>query len=390
MLDSFGARLRQRREEQGIDLIAIAAQTKIKMSLLDGLERDDLSHWPSRIYRRAYIRAYAQAIGLNPDVVVREFLEVHPEPADVVEAAALAAALENARTNASPPTRLRNIMGSALESLARLRRSPAVGDLVAAEGGWVDMSSPAGAELPIAAHPLPDPGPAERKNEAVAESTPARVPVSFAADHQVAAHHGRDPEAVDGTNEAIVGHTPVIHRESSDPDFLALAHWCTELGRVQTADEVQRLLKEAARIVDATGLIVWVWDPQAGGLAPALAHGYSRRVLAQLPTVARDADNATAAAFRSAQTHAINANDHASAALVVPLLTPGGCAGVLAIELQHGREHTTSLRAAATILAALLAQLVGASQPADEEPEAGVTDPVGSYTPSAVRTSAQR
>jgi len=80
MSDSFGARLRQRREEQNIPLRAIAEQTKIKLSLLDGLERDDLSHWPAGIFRRAYVRSYAHAIGLNPDTIVREFLEVHPDP----------------------------------------------------------------------------------------------------------------------------------------------------------------------------------------------------------------------------------------------------------------------------------------------------------------------
>jgi len=46
MPESFGARLRQRREEQQIALSAIAEQIKIKSSLLEALERDDVSHWP--------------------------------------------------------------------------------------------------------------------------------------------------------------------------------------------------------------------------------------------------------------------------------------------------------------------------------------------------------
>ena len=57
MPDSFGARLRQRREERQIDLIAISEQTKIKLQLLEALERDDVSHWPSGIFRRAYMRS---------------------------------------------------------------------------------------------------------------------------------------------------------------------------------------------------------------------------------------------------------------------------------------------------------------------------------------------
>ena len=51
--------------------------------------------------------------------------------------------------------------------------------------------------------------------------------------------------------------------------------------------------------------------------------------------------------------------------LVVPLLTPTGCAGVLALELRHGGERLESIRAAVTILAAQLSALVGATAMAE-------------------------
>jgi transcriptional regulator with XRE-family HTH domain len=85
---SFGARLRLQREHKHIALAAIAADTKIKLSLLEGLERDDLSYWPDGIFRRAYVRSYAKAIGLDPETVVREFLEIHPQPTDLTPALA--------------------------------------------------------------------------------------------------------------------------------------------------------------------------------------------------------------------------------------------------------------------------------------------------------------
>src|SRR6266571_1621198 len=97
MSESFGARLRQQRERQQIALITIAEQTKIKLSLLDALERDDVSHWPAGIFRRAFIRAYAHAIGLEPDVVLREFLELYPDPFAVDEAASTTAPGTDAR-----------------------------------------------------------------------------------------------------------------------------------------------------------------------------------------------------------------------------------------------------------------------------------------------------
>jgi hypothetical protein len=153
--------------------------------------------------------------------------------------------------------------------------------------------------------------------------------------------------------------------ESVEPEFLAVAHLCTDLGRVQTSEELQPLLEEAARIIGAIGLIVWISDPAGEELAPALVYGYSDKVLAQLPTVRRDADNATAAAFRSGRTCAMNGSAHGSGALVVPLIESYGCTGVLAIELQDGREQTTFVEAAATIVAAALTQLIGRAQPVE-------------------------
>ena len=162
------------------------------------------------------------------------------------------------------------------------------------------------------------------------------------------------------------------------------------MGRVESPSEVQPLLQEAARILDAVGLIVWVWDAVAEELRPALAHGYSDRVLAQLPTVRRDADNATAAAFQSAQPCAISASDHSSGALVVPMLTPAGCAGVLAIELQHGSEETRSVRAVATIFAAQLAQLIGDVRPSEVRPQAEMIVPPEKFRTPILRASMRR
>jgi cytoskeletal protein RodZ len=45
---SLGERLRHQREQQGVALIAIADQTKIKLSLLEALGRDDVSPWLCR------------------------------------------------------------------------------------------------------------------------------------------------------------------------------------------------------------------------------------------------------------------------------------------------------------------------------------------------------
>jgi transcriptional regulator with XRE-family HTH domain len=90
-MDSLGSRLRYERERRQISLKSIAESTKIGMTLLEGLERDDVSRWPSGIFRRSFIRSYAEAIGLRPDSVVREFVELYPDPLETQLAAIPAA-----------------------------------------------------------------------------------------------------------------------------------------------------------------------------------------------------------------------------------------------------------------------------------------------------------
>jgi transcriptional regulator with XRE-family HTH domain len=78
--ESLCDRLRRERERRQIALSSISANTKISASLFEGLERGDVSRWPSGIYRRSFIRAYASGIGLDPDATAKEFLEQFPDP----------------------------------------------------------------------------------------------------------------------------------------------------------------------------------------------------------------------------------------------------------------------------------------------------------------------
>ena len=393
---NFGARLRQRREAQGIDLIAIAAQTKIKMSLLDALERDDVSHWPAGIFRRAYIRTYAQAIGLDPDVVLREFLEVHPEPAEVVTTEALASVVDSTRYPGGPPTRLRYIVGSAFSSLARLRRAPideqastSVLPLASVEPTRAAQPERSAA-LPVTAEPM-DLG-ITLMTEPLTEEPSGEQDETCAGSDERFVEPDSDALDVDlpaPVVEAVMAHAipePPAAPAFAGPDFVALARVCTAFGQVQDAGDLAPLLREAAGILGARGAILWLWDPMADGLRAALAHGYSDRVLAQLPVVGREAENATAAAFRRGQTCTTPGDAHTNSAVVLPLLTGSGCVGVLAVELPQGQEHEPSVRAAATILAAMLAQLAGAPASQDDVgSEAEVADARADVEPAVAR-----
>ena len=73
MID-FGGKLRQAREARGLTLRQIATSTKISVAALEALERNDISKLPGGIFSRSFVRAYAAAVGLNPDATVNEFL----------------------------------------------------------------------------------------------------------------------------------------------------------------------------------------------------------------------------------------------------------------------------------------------------------------------------
>lgn len=305
MDEKFGARLRQRREAQGIDLDAVARQTKIKLSLLVALEQDNVSAWPGGLFRRAFIRAYAEAVGLDPDAAVREFLADFPDLSGIVDPRTEPNG-QNGAASGPPPTRLHTMVGSAISSLSRIRR----GDPPPVE---IDPPPPP----PVVIDPLPPPAPIGRPRE--------------------------------GT------------------DLPAVARLCTALGRVARAEDLPPLLEECAGVLEAKGVIVWVWDDAAAQLRPALGHGYSDSALARLSVVTRDSDNATAEAFRTARPCIISGNETSSGALVLPLLTPAGCSGVLAIEFEGGAEQTSAARAVSTIVAAMLAQLVAGRTAADTD-----------------------
>ena len=296
MPESFGARLRRQRERRQVSLTAIAEQTKIKQSLLEGLERDEVVHWPTGIFRRAFIRAYAHAIGLEPDIVVREFLSLYPDPTETVDPIVplvVAQSGDGSAARSGPPSRWRYLAASAMESLSRMR------------------------------------------NREVHDQPTVTTPPP-----------------------------PVLIR-AEEPDFSAAARLCTRFAQLDDLADAASPLQEAAGLVDAVGLIVWVWDSSRGELRPMLAHGYSDKVVAQLPRVRRDTDNATANAFRSAQPCVVRSNGEDSGALAVPLMTGAGCVGVLAIELPAGSEQRESVRAVLLIVAALLARLAATVQLAE-------------------------
>jgi transcriptional regulator with XRE-family HTH domain len=229
MPDSFGARLRQQREERGIALEAIAKQTRIKESLLEALERDDLSQWPTGFYRRAFFRAYAGAIALDVDAAYREFQDVYPEPPEVDVLIAMAATL--GRGDNGPSAALRGAVGSAL---SRLRRSSAMEST---------PPSPAETATPAASGERFEP-PAETNSSCEAGPPPS---ASAPGDPLPSSP---PPEPDPGSRSIFDPAMPAVGTVTApgtQEELLEVARLCTELARVATQSDAQPLLHDAAR-----------------------------------------------------------------------------------------------------------------------------------------------
>jgi cytoskeletal protein RodZ len=69
---AFGDFLRHAREQRGLTLQQIARETRIPWRHLDALEHGNLAAVPSGMYRRAEIRAYADAVGLDKGVALAQ------------------------------------------------------------------------------------------------------------------------------------------------------------------------------------------------------------------------------------------------------------------------------------------------------------------------------
>jgi hypothetical protein len=151
------------------------------------------------------------------------------------------------------------------------------------------------------------------------------------------------------------------------PELRAAADLCTDFGRLVDPGEMPGLLERAARLLDATGFIVWLADGDGSQLQPALAYGFPPQALRRLPAIPRHADNATAAAYRHGEMQVVRTNGMTPGAIVVPIVGPAGCVGAMAAEVRHGREASESARALARIVAAQLATLVS-SQASQQSP----------------------
>jgi hypothetical protein len=138
-----------------------------------------------------------------------------------------------------------------------------------------------------------------------------------------------------------------------------LAAICSELARVTDTRALPALLERVATLLNASGIVVWIADPDGRELSPILVHGYSPQLATRLGTILRDAANVTAAAYRTGLTQTVKGDTISNGAIASPLLSPAGPLGVMAAEMNNGGEQQEILLGAAAIIASQIATLVG-------------------------------
>jgi cytoskeletal protein RodZ len=73
VLTELGNRLKEARLAKGLSLEDLQEMTKIQKRYLTGIEEGNYSIMPGSFYARAFIKQYAEAVGLNSDELLKEY-----------------------------------------------------------------------------------------------------------------------------------------------------------------------------------------------------------------------------------------------------------------------------------------------------------------------------
>ena len=78
-------RLHRARLDRGMDLADLAVRTRLSPHVLRKIDEGRFAELPAGIYARSYVRAFASAVGLEPNQVVRELEDVLPPAQDPLD-----------------------------------------------------------------------------------------------------------------------------------------------------------------------------------------------------------------------------------------------------------------------------------------------------------------
>ena len=78
-------RMRRAREDLGLDLPALAERTRVRVHLLSAVEDGRFEELPRGVYARGVVRAYATAVGIDPNRAVTAVVAMLPELEDPLD-----------------------------------------------------------------------------------------------------------------------------------------------------------------------------------------------------------------------------------------------------------------------------------------------------------------
>lgn len=76
-MQTIGQRLRATREQRKATLSQAAEATRVKSTQLEMIEADQFDKLGAPIYAKGFLRLYGEFLGLDPEALVRAYLEVH-------------------------------------------------------------------------------------------------------------------------------------------------------------------------------------------------------------------------------------------------------------------------------------------------------------------------
>ena len=80
-MTELGIRLKEAREAKGLSLDDLQTITKIQKRYLLGIEEGNYSMMPGKFYVRAFIKQYAEAVGIEPEELFNQYKQDIPETA---------------------------------------------------------------------------------------------------------------------------------------------------------------------------------------------------------------------------------------------------------------------------------------------------------------------
>jgi len=83
---NIGQALKALREAKNLSLSDIAKVTCVRRAYLQALEDMNIDQLPSRPFAVGYVKAYAEVLGANPDLAVRQFKKDAPSPDEALKA----------------------------------------------------------------------------------------------------------------------------------------------------------------------------------------------------------------------------------------------------------------------------------------------------------------